>query len=341
MVNPEFWKGKKVLLTGHTGFKGTWLKCWLEYMGAIVCGFSLPPEENSLYTLMYPKEDNEFYDIRDAMAIHNVVSAFQPEIVFHLAAQPIVSTGYEEPAYTFTTNFNGTLNLYEALRTCKSVKSIITITTDKVYEDNWNEGDAYREHDPLGGYDPYSASKACVELLSNAYRSSYFDKMHVALSTARAGNVYGFGDYAHNRLIPDFVKAFKQGKDAVVRNITYTRPFQHVLDVLQGYLLLAQEDCGPSYNFAPKASTSVEKIANLVTTAWGGNAAYRIDTSSIKMHETNYLNLDSTMAREIVEWKPILDIETELPRTINNYKHGDSKTVLARIIDYMERMSNA
>jgi len=265
-VDPSFWKGKKVYLTGHTGFKGSWLSLWLQSMGAVVKGYSLEPNTKpNLFTEANVEENmnSEFGDIRDLNQISKSMLDFNPDILIHMAAQPLVRLSYQEPVDTYTTNVIGTVNVLEAARGCPNLKAIVSVTTDKCYENNeWDWG--YRENEPMGGHDPYSSSKGCAELVTSAYRRSFFNAENSAsLASARAGNVIGGGDWADDRLIPDILKAFEKSKPVVIRNPISTRPWQHVLEPLSGYLVLAQElfengkEYAEGWNFGPKM-----KIAN-------------------------------------------------------------------------------
>ncbi len=241
MLAPDFWYDKRVLITGHTGFKGGWLTLWLQSLGAEICGIGLPPDTTpSLFELADVSAGitHHIQDIRDAARIDKIVQDFDPEIVFHLAAQPLVRASYSDPPTSFDINVMGTVNVLEALRHCASVKSIVVITTDKVYE-NLETGQSFKESDPLGGHDPYSASKAATEIVVQCYRKSFFDGAGVALASARAGNVIGGGDWSADRLIPDAIRAWSTGKTLEIRSPASVRPWQHVLEPLHGYIVLA------------------------------------------------------------------------------------------------------
>ena len=286
----NFYKDKKVFITGHTGFKGAWLSKMLVMLGANVKGYALKQNDKSLYNdIQIEKEiESVIGDIRDFDKLKSSILEFEPEIVFHLAAQPIVLNSYKEPKYTFDTNVIGTVNLFEALRECKSVKSIVNVTTDKVYKENEN-GKPYKEEDSLMGYDPYSASKACSEIVTNSYRNSFFND--VAISTCRAGNVIGGGDYSDNRIIPDCVRAVLQEKDIVVRNPNSIRPYQHVLEALFAYLLIAKEqylnsDLAGEYNIGPE-SEGLITTEKLVTLFCNENKATWISKSADTPHEAS------------------------------------------------------
>ncbi|MCU0641425.1 MAG: CDP-glucose 4,6-dehydratase [Candidatus Margulisbacteria bacterium] len=315
----EFWRNKRVLVTGHTGFKGAWLSIWLNMLGAKVTGYALrPPTEPSLFDLAGVSElaDSFIADILDLERLRATVRKVKPEVIFHLAAQPIVRQSYRVPVETFSTNVMGTVNLLEAARGCQCVRAIVNVTTDKVYE---NCGKIYRETDPLGGYDPYSSSKACSELVAQSYRRSY--GMNIA--TARAGNVIGGGDWAVDRLVPDFVRAILQGKKIVVRNPRAVRPWQHVLEPLSGYLLLAEKLAkqGPKYsgawNFGPadQDARPVAKLVERLCSAWGGKAGYVLNRGK-QPHEAHYLQLDSAKSRRLLGWRPKWDLDEAIDRVV-------------------------
>lgn len=325
-MNSEFWRGKRVLLTGHTGFKGSWMSLWLQSMGAQVTGYALnPPTEPSLFEAARVAEGmtSIIGDIRDLEKLQAVFAEHQPEIVFHMAAQPLVRYSYSAPVETYSTNVMGTVNLLEAVRHTGSVKSVVNITTDKCYENREWEW-AYRENEPMGGFDPYSSSKGCAELVSAAYRSSFFNtanysKHGVALATVRAGNVIGGGDWAEDRLIPDILRAFEQGKVVNIRNPNSIRPWQHVLEPLRGYLTLAEQlyNHGPRFaegwNFGPNDEDArpvgwiVEKMVKL----WGNGASWQNDSGE-HPHEANYLKLDISKARKHLAWHPALRLDDAL-----------------------------
>lgn len=325
-VNPAFWKGKRILLTGHTGFKGSWMSLWLQSLGAEVAGYALaPPTNPSLFELADIGQGMRgiIGDMRDPEHLLRIFAEHKPEIVFHMAAQPLVRYSYSAPVETYAVNVMGTVHLLEAVRATPGVKAVVNITTDKCYENReWVWG--YRENDPMGGYDPYSNSKGCAELVSSAYRSSFFNandyKKHgVALATVRAGNVIGGGDWAVDRLIPDMLAAFEQGKSVVIRNPHAIRPWQHVLEPLRGYLTLAERlfERGPDYaegwNFGPNDEDAkpvgwiLEKMAEL----WPGEAKWQIDAGE-HPHEANYLKLDISKARSRLNWHPALRLEEAL-----------------------------
>jgi CDP-glucose 4,6-dehydratase len=325
-----FYKGKKVFITGHTGFKGSWLCLWLHSLGAKIIGYALkPPTNPSLFELCRIDQlvQSTIADIKDGVNLTNSMLAAKPEIVIHMAAQPLVRDSYKIPVETYATNVMGTVNLFEATRHCKTVKAVINVTTDKCYENKeWIWG--YRENEPLGGYDPYSNSKACSELVTSAYRNSYFNpKDHathgVGVASARAGNVIGGGDWASDRLVPDCIRAILKTEKVIIRNPEAIRPWQHVLEPLAGYLMLAQKlyEDGPRYsgawNFGPDDSDAkpVEWLVKELCAKWGNNASYALDTRK-HPHESHYLKLDCSKAREVLGWRPLWDIEKALDSII-------------------------
>ncbi len=323
-----FYRGKKVLVTGHSGFKGSWLCTWLKMLGADVLGYSLLPNTSpSMYDVCKVGENliSEFKDIRDQKSLSLAVESFKPEIVFHLAAQPLVRESYKNPKQTYETNVMGTLNLYEVCRRCQSVKVIICITTDKVYENKeWIYG--YREGDALGGYDPYSSSKACVELLTSSYRRSFFDELGVKVVSARAGNVIGGGDWAKDRLVPDIIRSLTEEKIITIRNPGAIRPWQHVLEPLAGYLSLAQKIYSStsissfSYNFGPNDADTqdVETIVQAALSTWG-KGSYEVDMG-YQVHEAQLLKLDITKSKVELKWRPVYNYKTAISETIAWYK---------------------
>ncbi|MDD5268401.1 MAG: CDP-glucose 4,6-dehydratase [Methylococcales bacterium] len=356
-MNPIFWKGKRVLLTGHTGFKGSWLSLWLQSMDAKVVGFALaPPTIPSLFEVsgVGKRMTSIIGDIRDLELVQAVFAEHKPEIVFHMAAQPLVRYSYQNPVETYSTNVMGTVNVLEAVRNTLGVKSVVNITTDKCYENReWVWG--YRENEPMGGYDPYSNSKGCAELVTAAYRNSYFNpenyKEHgVALASARAGNVIGGGDWAEDRLIPDIMRAIIQGKPVNIRNPHATRPWQHVLEPLSGYLLLAQKlyEEGESYaegwNFGPNDEDAkpVQWIVEKLTKAWGEDASWALEGGD-HPHEAHYLKLDCSKAKARLNWMPKWHLDDTLGRIVEwqkQYRQGaDMKAVtLEQIAHYIKNV---
>lgn len=347
------WQGRRVFLTGHTGFKGSWLALWLTRMGAQVAGYALDPcTEPNMFSLagVGTQVEDIRGDIRDYSGLESAITRFAPEAVFHLAAQPIVRRGYADPVGTYSTNVMGTVHLLEAVRRTPSVRAIVCITTDKCYQNQdwvW----PYRETDPLGGYDPYASSKACSEIISAAYRSSFFsasgDHQRTAgLATARAGNVIGGGDWSEDRLIPDLVRGFCSGKPVLIRRPTAIRPWQHVLEPLRGYLLIAEKllagehQLASSYNFGPAEDEiwPVERIATKLVEKWGEGASWTRD-SVPSAHEDHMLRLDASKAHIELGWRPRLRIEAALDWTIAWYRawrQGDdlSQVTLKQIADY-------
>lgn len=327
MVSQSFWVGKRVFLTGHTGFKGSWLALWLQQLGAEVMGFSLqPPTNPSLFDLAQVAQGmtSVIGDVRDLDQVQQAMSAFQPEIVIHMAAQPLVRRSYQNPAETYAVNVLGTVHVLEAARHVETVRAIVDITSDKCYENReWHWG--YREHDALGGYDPYSSSKACAELVAATYRNSFFNpdryaQHGVALATTRAGNVIGGGDWAADRLVPDILRALMQRESVLIRNPQATRPWQHVLDPLNGYLMLAERlynggiEYSEAWNFGPDDVNvkPVSWIADCLYHCWGDDLIWQRDSVTTHAHENTYLKLDCSKAHARLDWRPKLDLQTAL-----------------------------
>ena len=325
-MNSAFWYGKRVLLTGHTGFKGSWLSLWLQSMGAEVIGYALaPPTKPSLFEVANVSSGmtSIIGDIRDLATLQKVFAEHRPEIVIHMAAQPLVRYSYLEPVETYSTNVMGAVNLLEAIRQTKSVKAVVNVTTDKCYENReWAWG--YRENEAMGGFDPYSSSKGCAELVTAAYRNSYFhpEKYHehgVAIATGRAGNVIGGGDWAEDRLIPDTMRAIVSGQLVNIRNPHSIRPWQHVLEPLSGYLLLAQrlyEECpafAEAWNFGPNDDDAkpVDWILDKLTKTWGEGASWQLDKGD-HPHEAHYLKLDCSKAKSRLQWQPKWSLATAI-----------------------------
>jgi CDP-glucose 4,6-dehydratase len=356
VIDKNFWFNKRILITGHTGFKGSWLSLWLQSLGAQVIGYAHnPPTTPNLFDLAKVEEGivSVIGDVRNFEALKKVFDEHKPEIVIHLAAQSLVKYSYNNPVETYSTNVMGTINLLEAVRQSQGIKVVLNVTSDKCYENReWIWG--YREDEPMGGFDPYSNSKGCSELVTSAYRNSYFNPKlfashGVALSSARAGNVIGGGDWADNRLIPDMLRAISKGNPVNIRSPNAIRPWQHVLEPLSGYLLLSQKmyESGAKYsgawNFGPNDNDtrSVEWIANLLTDVWGQNASWKID-KEVHPHEAHYLKLDCTKAKTILNWEPKWSL-TEAIHSIclwhKAYLKGDNiKSVCFKQIDDYQLM---
>ncbi len=321
------YRGKKVLLTGHSGFKGSWLQLWLEKLGASVTGLSLGPVSNPSHSaLLGPDKTSLTVDIRDAAKVSKVVSDARPDIVFHLAAQPLVRRSYADPRETFETNIMGTVNLLDAIKRSPSVKAFVNVTTDKVYR-NREEGIAYKETDMLGSNDPYSTSKACVELVHETYARSFLKEAGIRSATARAGNVIGGGDWAQDRLIPDLVRAASTQQSTDIRNPDSVRPWQHVLDPLSGYLLLGMQllmgnsNAETAWNFGPewKDCLSVSEVLNLFMRHWAG-IRWNDISGEKKVHEAGILRLDCSNANEQLKWAPVWDVQRAIEKTASWYK---------------------
>jgi len=324
-MNPDFWRGKRVFLTGHTGFKGSWLSLWLQSMGAQLQGLALdPPTTPNLFTeaRVGAGMASTIGDIRDLATVQQAMAAFQPDIVLHMAAQPLVRLSYVEPVETYATNVMGTVHVLEAARRAGSVRAIVNVTTDKCYENKeWFWG--YREDEPMGGYDPYSNSKGCSELVTSAYRRSFFQKEGIALASGRAGNVIGGGDWAADRLVPDILRAFERQQPVVIRNPHSTRPWQHVLEPLSGYLTLAEQlwEHGQAYaegwNFGPTDDDArpVQWIVERLVQAWGEGARWQLDGAD-HPHEAGYLKLDISKAKHRLGWRPSWHLDTALDKIV-------------------------
>jgi CDP-glucose 4,6-dehydratase len=345
-----FWSERRVLVTGHTGFKGSWLTMWLRELGATVFGYALaPPTTPSLFDAAHLGEGLEWLeaDVRDATRVREAVVRFAPEIVFHLAAQPLVRASYEQPSETFETNVMGTVNVLEAARRQATVRALVIVTSDKCYE-NAETARAVREEDALGGRDPYSASKACAELVAGAYARALFGEGGPAVATARAGNVIGGGDWARDRLIPDLVRALGAREPALIRNPASTRPWQHVLEPLAGYLRLAERLHGDrtvaagAWNFGPDPSAvrPVGQVADEICRRWGAGARWTHDDSA-QPREARVLALDSSKARAHLDWRPCLTHDETLAWTVEWYQEvaggGDARALtLAQLRRYQE-----
>jgi len=332
-MNPGFWQGKSVLITGHTGFKGSWMSLWLQDLGAKLSGYALnPPTKPCLYELadIDANMTSMISDVRDLSALEACVNQIKPEIVFHLAAQPLVRYSYEQPVETYATNVMGTVNLLDVVRRIPSVRVVVVITSDKCY-DNKESMQAYREEDPMGGYDPYSNSKGCAELVVSAYRNSYFNPADadnkLALASVRAGNVIGGGDWAADRLMTDVMTAFVENQPVKIRNPNAVRPWQHVLEPLNGYLMLAERlwneggrwaeawNFGPNYADTVTVADIMERLAHF----WGETAHYNIDDGN-HPHEAGLLRLDSTKVRSRLGWEPLMTLDDALEWVVEWYQ---------------------
>ncbi len=349
-VTPGFWKGKRVFLTGHTGFKGSWLSLWLTSMGARVTGYALA--SNTQPNLFQELGINELIDVSHISDVRNLDSLrhsileAKPDILIHMAAQPLVRYSYINPVETYSTNVRGTVHVLEVARQVKSLKAVVVVTTDKCYENKeWLWG--YRENEPMGGYDPYSNSKGCAELVTSAYRQSFFCDHNCGVASVRSGNVIGGGDWSEDRLIPDAIKAFEVNKPLVIRNPLSTRPWQHVLEPLSGYLILSEAlyQNGATYegpwNFGPRDedSRTVREVIDLLTSTWGDSISFKIESSE-QPHEANLLKLDCSKARQNLSWSPKWSLEIAIEKIVFWQKAFQSKKnmrviTLAQINEYM------
>jgi len=357
MIDKDFWKGRRVFVTGHTGFKGSWLCLWLHELGAQVKGFALePPTTPSLFTEAQVAElvESEIGDIRDFEKVTKSIHNFQPDILIHMAAQPLVRYSYDAPIETYAVNVLGTANVLEAAKTCGSIKSVVSVTTDKCYENKewvW----AYRENEPMGGHDPYSSSKGCAELVTASYRQSFFEQKGIGLASARAGNVVGGGDWALDRLIPDILRAFEKDQPVVIRSPNAVRPWQHVLEPLSGYLALAQrlfekpDDFAQGWNFGPNEDDAkpVSWILDSMVDAWPGSSR-QLDQTTNNPHEANYLKLDISKAKSKLNWQPTWGLKHTLENIVKWHRawlSGDdmqafSKNEINEFINSLELSKN-
>jgi CDP-glucose 4,6-dehydratase len=352
-MNRVFWKDKKVFLTGHTGFKGAWLSLWLQDCGAILTGYALAPNTKpNLFdsALVADGMESIIGDVRDLEKITKAMSDFSPDVVIHMAAQPLVRLSYKNPVDTYSTNVMGTVNLLEAVRKTASVKAVVNVTTDKCYENKeWIWG--YREDEPMGGHDPYSNSKGCSELVTAAYRSSYFNNAgSPKIASGRAGNVIGGGDWAEDRLIPDILKSFEKNEPVVVRNPSATRPWQHVLEPLSGYLVLAErlyldgDEYAEGWNFGPDDADvkPVRAVIEYLVGRWGIGASWVHDESE-QPHEAQLLKLDISKAKKLLEWVPKWNLFIALDSIIEWHKEwmkgGDVKAITLKQIHKFEKIS--
>lgn len=331
----NIYRNKKVFITGHTGFKGSWLSIWLQTLGAKVCGYSLKPNTNpSMYRELDIEnkiEKSIIGNILDYETLEKSINDFQPEIIFHLAAQPIVRLSYKEPKLTYETNVIGTLNVLEVARKCKSVKAFVNVTTDKCYE-NKEIARGYKEDEPMGGYDMYSSSKGCVEIMSSSYRRSFLqEEDSMSMATARAGNVIGGGDWAEDRLIPDCIRYINQNKAIEIRNPIAVRPWQHVLEPLSGYLLLGQKlletgkDYAEGFNFGPNEESvlKVSEVAQKIIDNY--NKGKVIVHKKDNLHEANLLMLNIEKAKTVLNWTPTYTANEAIKETVEWYKHFYAK----------------
>ena len=350
-VDPVFWRGKKVFLTGHTGFKGGWISLWLVSLGAKVTGYALEPNTTpNLFAVLAIDsliEKSHIADICDLPKLHQAMLEAKPDIVIHMAAQPLVSYSFANPVETYATNVMGTVHVLECTRTIESVRATVVVTTDKCYENKeWVWG--YRENEPMGGYDPYSNSKGCAELVTSAYRQSYFSSQNSTnqVASARAGNVIGGGDWSEDRLIPDAIKAFEANKPLMIRNPLATRPWQHVLEPLSGYLILAQalymqgSSFASGWNFGPvdADNRAVKDVVNLLISTWGETACWEIEGAE-HPHEANLLKLDCSKARMQLGWTPKWDLGVATQKIVQwqkafQAKENMQKVSLAQINEY-------
>jgi CDP-glucose 4,6-dehydratase len=352
MISTDFWQGKRVFLTGHTGFKGGWLSIWLHLLGAKVTGYALePPTSPSLFKKANIEEllSHNIGDIRDLDKLKKIMIEADPEIVIHMAAQPLVRESYNDPVGTYQTNVMGTVHVLESIRSCKNIRAVVNVTTDKCYENKeWLWG--YREDEPMGGYDPYSNSKGCSELVTSSYRRSFFNadeygKSHqVAIASARAGNVIGGGDYAKDRLIPDIIKSFENKEIVSIRSPHSIRPWQHVLEPLSGYLTLAEAlyskngiDFAQGWNLGPNSDDAkpVQWIAEKMCDQWGEGASYVIEKNP-QPHEATYLKLDISKAETLLLWHPSWDLEKTLSSIISWVKMEKNMDVLELSINQIK-----
>ena len=352
-MNLEFWKNKKVFITGHTGFKGSWLSLWLKNLGSEVTGYSLNNNSEKLFFFRdanIEKGMNSIVgDIRDLKSLKHAVRNSNPDIIIHMAAQALVRDSYDDPINTYTTNVIGTVNIFEAAKECDTVKSLINVTSDKCYENKERE-EGYTEDEPMGGYDPYSSSKGCAELVASAYRKSFFkpDFSKISMASVRAGNVVGGGDWSKDRLIPDAIKSFYTNQPVIIRNPTSIRPWQFVLEPLRGYLMLAEKlylgelQYSSGWNFGPNnlEVKNVEWVINNLSTKWGDSANWEYQEEELKiLHEANYLRLDITKSKNILDWHPLLNINDTLDLIVEWYKSFErnediSATSINQIIKY-------
>jgi len=353
VIDRAFWQGKRVFLTGHTGFKGSWLSLWLTSLGATVKGYALnPPTNPSLFNEAKVDSiiDSQIGDIRDQNALYNSMTIFNPDVLIHMAAQPLVRYSYDAPIETYEVNVIGTAKVLEVARSCINLKAIVNITTDKCYE-NDGRPQGYKESDPMGGYDPYSSSKGCAELVASAYRRSFLQDQGIGVASVRAGNVIGGGDWADDRLIPDILRSFEKNEPVVIRNPKATRPWQHVLEPLSGYLILAQKlyedqkEYAVGWNFGPNEQDvkPVDWILDKMISKWP-NSSWELDASS-NPHEAGFLKLDISKAKSQLNWQPVWELSRTLDKIIAWHRSWLSQedmqaASLAEIEEYMKDMNN-
>jgi CDP-glucose 4,6-dehydratase len=352
VIDQEFWHEKRVFVTGHTGFKGGWISLWLSSLGAQVKGYALsPPTSPSLFNEAEVSKviDSQIGDIRDQSTLHESMTVFNPDILIHMAAQPLVRYSYDTPIETYEVNVIGTAKVLEVSRSCVNLKAIVNITTDKCYE-NDGRSEGYKEDDPMGGYDPYSSSKGCAELIASSYRRSFLQEQGVGIASVRAGNVIGGGDWANDRLIPDILKSFEKNESVIIRNPKATRPWQHVLEPLSGYLILAeklyknQDKYAEGWNFGPneKDIKPVDWILDKMISKWP-DSNWKLDRNS-NPHEAGFLKLDISKAKSRLGWSPIWKLEHTLDKIISWQRswlnEEDMQIVcLAEINEYMRDMN--
>lgn len=348
MINKSFWKDKKVLITGHTGFKGSWLACILNELGSDIYGYSLKhktDKDNYIISEVSSFVNESINDIRNEQKLNESFQIFKPDIVFHLAAQPLVRLSYEIPKETYEINVIGTLNVLESIRKSKTAKASVIITTDKCYE-NKEQIWGYREDDPMGGFDPYSSSKGCAEILVSSYRNSFMNKEGKFIATARAGNVIGGGDWADDRIIPDCVRYLENKKPIIVRSPNAVRPWQHVIEPLVGYIMLAErlyneekQFCS-GWNFGPNVENTltVKEVVELVIQNWGSGSFIDSSISEYKLHEATLLSLDCSKAYLNLKWKPKLNAQNSVNATLDWYKNykNDKNICKQQIKEYIK-----
>ena len=352
MIDKGFWQGKRVFLTGHTGFKGSWLSLWLVSLGANVKGYALNPStspslfnEAKIDTII----DSQIADIRDQDTLHESMTGFNPDILIHMAAQPLVRYSYDAPIETYEVNVIGTAKVLEVARSCPNLRAIVNITTDKCYE-NDGRAEGYKENDPMGGYDPYSSSKGCAELVASSYRRSFLQDQGIGIASVRAGNVIGGGDWADDRLIPDILRSFEKNKPVVIRNPKATRPWQHVLEPLSGYLILAQnlykdqKKYAEGWNFGPneKDVQPVDWILDKMISKWP-NSSWELDNNS-NPHEAGFLKLDISKAKSKLGWSPVWELSQTLEKIVSWHQawlnKDDMQAVcLTEIEEYMREIN--